>query len=180
MSNANAGFVGFDARFSGKSARVGLGNVLAKLRLGVLSVAVAGLVAFGCGSPPATLEISAPSSAIAGSPFTVTVTAMVDGSQDRIFNSPIHFTSTDSTAVLPADYVFTAADAGSHTFTNGVTLMTAGNQSIKATDTVASSITATATVNVPVSAATIRYAILGKCALHRDRGLENAALKVRR
>jgi hypothetical protein len=152
VSNANAGFVRFDARFSGKSAHVGLGNVLAALRLWALSAAVAGLVAFGCGSTPANLEISAPSSAIAGLPFTVTVTAMVGGSRDRIFNSPIHFTSSDSAAVLPADYVFTAADAGSHTFTNGVTLMTAGGQSITATDTIASSITAT--VNVPVSAAT--------------------------
>jgi hypothetical protein len=111
---------------------------------------VEGLVALGCGSTPANLEISAPSSAIAGTPLTVTVTAMVGRSRDRIFNSPIHFTSSDSAAILPADYFFTGADAGSHTFT--VTLMTSGSQSITATDIIAPSITAT--VNVPVSAAT--------------------------
>jgi hypothetical protein len=149
--NANADLVRFNARFSDKSVQAGLSNALTALRLRALSTAVAGLVAFGCGSTPASLEISTPSSAIAGSPFTVTVTAMVGKSRDRIFTSPIHFTSSDSAAVLPFDYMFTGADAGSHTFT-GVTLMTPGSQSITATDIIASSITATA--NVPVSAAT--------------------------
>jgi hypothetical protein len=150
--NASAGSARRHARFSGKSVQARLSNALTALRLGALSAVVAGLVAFGCGSTPASLEISAPSSVIAGSPFTLTVTAMVGGSRDRIFNSPIHFTSSDSAAVLPAVYTFTGADAGSHTFTNGVTLMTAGSQSITTSDINASSITAT--VNVPVSTAT--------------------------
>lgn len=152
LPNADAGFVRFYARISGKPAHLGLDNLLAWRLLRTLSAAMAGLVAFGCGSPAANLEISAPSSAIAGSPFTVTVTAMVDGHRDTIFNSPIHFTGSDRAAVLPADYAFTAADAGSHTFTNGVTLMTAGSQSVRVTDIIASSITATA--NVSVTAAT--------------------------
>ncbi len=122
-------------------------SVAARL-LWTLSAAMAGLVALSCGSPAANLEISAPSSAIVGSPFTVTVTAMVDGRRDTIFNSPIHFTSSDSAAVLPADYAFTTADAGSHAFTNGVTLMTAGSQSMTATDIIAPSITATGSVAV--------------------------------
>jgi hypothetical protein len=112
---------------------------------------VAGLVPFGCGTP-ATLVINAPSRAVAGSPFTITVTAMVGGSRDTIINSPIHFTSSDSAAVLPGDYDFTANDAGSHTFTNGVTLMTAGNQSITATVIGAPGLNGT--TNVTVSAAT--------------------------
>ena len=45
----------------------------------------------------------------------------------------IQFSSTDPQAVLPASYTFTAADAGTHTFT--VTFKTAGAQSITATDT---------------------------------------------
>ncbi len=77
---------------------------------------------------------------------------MVGGSRDTIINSPIHFTSSDSSAILPADYYFTANDAGSHTFTNGITLMTAGSQSITATVIGASGINGTA--NVTVSAAT--------------------------
>jgi hypothetical protein len=149
VSEAGVGFEHVDVRFSGKSARVGLGKVLAALRPLVLSAAAAGLMPLGCGST-ANLEISASSSAIAGTPLAVTVTAMVGRSRDRIFNSPIHFTSSDSAAILPADYFFTGTDAGSHTFT-GVTLMTPGSQSITATDIIAPSITAT--VNVPVSAA---------------------------
>jgi hypothetical protein len=152
LSYADAGFVGFLARLSGKSARLGLGSVSAARVLWVLSTTMAGLVAFGCGSPVANLEITVLSSATVGSPFTVTVTAMVDGRRDTIFNSPIHFSSSDSAAVLPADYAFTAADAGSHTFVNGVTLMTAGSQTIKATDIIAPSITATANVTVTVTA----------------------------
>jgi hypothetical protein len=151
LSNRDTGFLSFYERFSVRSARLGLGNTRGLL-LWALSAAMALLVASGCGSPVAILEISAPSSAIAGSPFTVTVTAMVDGRRDTIFNSPIRFTSSDNAAVLPAFYIFTEADAGSHTYTNGVTLMTAGSQTIKATDPNASSITATANVTVTAAA----------------------------
>jgi hypothetical protein len=48
---------------------------------------------------------------------------------------------------LPTDYTFTAADAGVHTFTSGVTLITPGDQAVAVTDTV-SCITRTATVTV--------------------------------
>jgi hypothetical protein len=60
----------------------------------------------------------------------VTVTATINGKPDTIINSPVHFTSSDPAALLPSDYLFTRADAGSHTFTNGFTLMTQGNQTI--------------------------------------------------
>jgi hypothetical protein len=152
VSKANAGFIYFDARFSVKSARPGLGNVKAALRLWALSAAVAGLATFGCATQHATLYLAAPSTAVAGSPFTVTVTAMIGGSRDRVINSPILFTSSDSAAVLPPFYGFTANDAGSHTFTNGVILMTPGTQSVTATIKDASALTAT--TNVTVSAAT--------------------------
>jgi hypothetical protein len=69
----------------------------------------------------------------------------------------VHFTSSDAQAVLPANYTFTSTDAGKHTFANGVTLKTAGTQSITATDTVNSSLTGTQspiTVN-PASASHI-------------------------
>ncbi|SPF32267.1 hypothetical protein SBA1_1040035 [Candidatus Sulfotelmatobacter kueseliae] len=56
-------------------------------------------------------------------------------------------------ALLPADYYFTANDAGSHTFTNGVTLMKVGNQSITAIIIGAPGINGSA--NVTVSATTI-------------------------
>jgi hypothetical protein len=103
---------------------------------------------FGCGAPHAILDFSAPSTATAGSPFTVTVTVTVRGTRDTIINSIISFTSSDPAAVLPAPYQFTAADAGSHTWTNGFTLMTPGNQTISASIFDASGINGTTSVTV--------------------------------
>lgn len=137
------------ARFSGEVARIGLRNGLCAVRLRALSLAMAGLVTSGCGSTPvAILNISAPTTAIAGSPFTMTITAMVNGNQDRIFNDEIHVTSSDAAAVLPSYYQYIATDAGSHTFPNGVTLMTPGSQTITATVTTSPGITGTTTVTV--------------------------------
>jgi hypothetical protein len=148
VPNANSAFVRFAATSSGKSVRSGIRNVVAAMQLVALSAAVAGLSTFGCGTTHATLDINVPSTAVSGSPFTITVTAMYRGSRDTIINSPIHFTSSDKAAVLPGDYYFTAADAGSHTFTNGVTLLTPGSQSIAATVVGATGINGTANVTV--------------------------------
>ena len=62
------------------------------------------------------------------------------------YTGTVHFTSSDGSAVLPANYTFTAGDAGTHVFS--VTLKTAGTQSITATDTVTGSITGTQNVTV--------------------------------
>jgi hypothetical protein len=59
------------------------------------------------------------------------------------YTGTVHFSSSDGQAALPANYAFTAADAGTHTFSNGATLKTAGTQSVTATDTVTGSITGT-------------------------------------
>src|SRR5262249_27483217 len=101
--------------------------------------------------------VSAPSSATAGSPFSVTVTA-----QDQFNNTAtsytgtVHFTTSHGGAGvgLPADYTFVAGDNGGHTFTNGVTLAPAGSQTITARDTLTSSITGSANVTVNAAAAT--------------------------
>jgi hypothetical protein len=57
-------------------------------------------------------------------------------------------------AVLPADYLFTAGDNGVHTFTGGVKLVTAGSQSVTATDTASASVAGSAAVTVTPAAAT--------------------------
>jgi hypothetical protein len=49
------------------------------------------------------------------------------------YRGTVTFTSTDTAAVLPANYTFTAGDAGVHTFT-GVVLNTTGAQTITARD----------------------------------------------
>jgi trimeric autotransporter adhesin len=106
-------------------------------------------MSLSCGTAGhAILEISAPSTVVAGSPFTATVTAMYNGKRDTMINGPIHFTTSDNAAALPTLYVFTAADAGSHTFT--LTLVTPGSQTMTVSDYDATPIAGT--VNILVSA----------------------------
>src|SRR5207248_3923904 len=90
-------------------------------------------VTWGSGNPAAThFQEAAPSAAVAGSSFAVTVSALTaSGSVDAGYAGTVHFTSTDAQAGLPADYTFTPADAGVHTFT--VTLKTAGPRTLTAT-----------------------------------------------
>ena len=74
-----------------------------------------------------------PTSVTAGTSETFTVTALSpNGGTDTSFIGTVGFSSTDLQAALPASYTFTAADAGTYTFT--VTFKTAGSQSITATD----------------------------------------------
>lgn len=113
-----------------------------------------GLGTSACGNPHAVLQLTAPSSAIVGIPFTVTVTATINGSRDTIINNRIQFKSSDPAAILPASYVFSGADAGSHTFTNGFTLMTVGKQTISADIFDATGINGSTVVFVSAAAST--------------------------
>ncbi|MBN9118445.1 MAG: VCBS repeat-containing protein [Planctomycetes bacterium] len=77
------------------------------------------------------LAFGAPTAASAGDTFQVTVSALdAVGAVATGYSSTIRFSSSDVRAGLPADYTFTAADAGTHTFT--VTLKSSGLQSIGA------------------------------------------------
>jgi len=96
-------------------------------------------------TPPvlaSTLAIAGPTSMTAGVAQNFTVTAK-DGSGNTAtgYRGTVHFTSSDGQAILPANYTFTAADNGVHTFT--ITLKTAGSQAVTVTDTLTSSITGT-------------------------------------
>ena len=57
------------------------------------------------------------------------------------------FRSSDSTAKLPRNYTFTAADQGVHTFT-GLLLRKKGKQTITVTDTLDGSLTASVLIDV--------------------------------
>jgi hypothetical protein len=56
------------------------------------------------------------------------------------YRGAVTFTSTDAAATKPADYTFTAADNGAHSFT-GVVFKTAGTRNLASTDKTTSSIT---------------------------------------
>src|SRR5262249_10646130 len=100
------------------------------------------------------LTVSAPARATAGTPFDVTVTALeADGHPATGYTGTVTFRATDTApaVVLPADYTFTAADNGTHTFT--VTLTTAGTQAITARDAAAGILGTTRGITVTPAAA---------------------------
>ena len=104
----------------------------------------------------AHLTLTGPSSPTAGQPFSLTATIKDQfGNTAANYLGILHFTTTDTaaTSVLPADYRFVAADSGTHIFA-GATLVTAGNQTITATDTVSSAITGNAVFSLTGPVAT--------------------------
>ena len=97
-------------------------------------------VSTGVATQLAVTGLASPRTAGAAGSFSVKALDATSGPVPG-YRGRVHFTSTDSAATLPADYTFTAADNGSHTFS--VTLKTVGTASVTATDTVTASITGT-------------------------------------
>jgi hypothetical protein len=106
-------------------------------------------------SGAAPLGVGAPSGSTAGAAFSVTVTTRdAAGNTMTSYPGTVHFTSSDPQAVLPADYTFTAADAGVHTFLNGAILKSSGPRSITVTDKATPGLTGTQSgINVAAAAA---------------------------
>jgi outer membrane protein assembly factor BamB len=98
----------------------------------------------------------------AGAAGSIRVTA-TDASGNRIhgYLGTVHFTSSDAQAKLPANYAFTATDAGTHVFSGTVIFKTAGMQSITATDTVTASIKGSQTGIVLTVAALSKLVVSG-------------------
>jgi hypothetical protein len=106
-----------------------------------------------CDISPTAITIAAPD-ANKGSVDWVTVTARdASGHVATGYTGTVHFTTGDAAATLPADYTFTAADSGAHSFP--VTFRTEGQQTLTASDTSPSAFTANATVQVSAPAASI-------------------------
>jgi hypothetical protein len=90
-----------------------------------------------------------PSPTTAGVAGSFTVTAQdAYGNTATGYTGTVHFTSSDAQALLPADYTFTGADAGVHTFVKRTTLRKRGKQTLTVTDTLDTALTATDTINV--------------------------------
>ena len=96
--------------------------------------------------------VSPPVGVTANTPFSLTINAL-DSSNNLFpgYLGTVHFSSDDSAAILPANYTFTAADQGSHTFT-GIQLATLGSHTIAVTDVFTPSITGTTPIQVSVVA----------------------------
>jgi hypothetical protein len=88
----------------------------------------------------------------AGDSLGVTLTAVaINGLPSTSFRGTLHLSSSDGSAVLPADVVFTAADAGVKQVK--IALKTAGLATLTATDTVSPAIQGTASLTVRPAAA---------------------------
>jgi hypothetical protein len=107
-----------------------------------------------------TLVVSGfPSPVTAGTSGTLTV--QVEDAFGQLvtgYRGTVALSSSDKRASLPGSYVFTAADAGQHTFS--ATLVTAAKQVITATDTVNSVIAGKQTGIVVVAAASAKVRIV--------------------
>jgi hypothetical protein len=108
----------------------------------VTSAAATALIVLGIVSPY-----------VAGSAHSVTVRALdAYGNTATGYRGTIHFNASDPSASVPANYTFTAADNGVHTFSYtlnpALTLKTAGSQAVRATDTLTASITGVQTITV--------------------------------
>ena len=120
-----------------------------KLRLAPALLALA-LSACGGSSEPATapqaaaLELTGlPASLVTGAIAPVTITARdAQGSVATGYRGTVHLSSTDPSALLPADVTFTAADAGRRELQ--LVLTTPGAQSVTATDVAAPALHASA------------------------------------
>jgi ELWxxDGT repeat protein len=99
-----------------------------------------------------SLQVSAPPTTAAGVGFLITVTALdVFGNVATGYVGTVGFASSDPAAALPASYAFTAADQGVYTVT--VTLKTAGQQTVTATDAQTGTITGQVALRVQPAAA---------------------------
>jgi hypothetical protein len=135
----------------------GVGNKVGRINSATLTGSAAVTVVAAAASR-FVVSTSAANPDVAGTPFTVTVTARdAYGNTASGYRGTAHFSSDDAAATLPADYAFAAADNGVHTFSN-VLLRTAGSRAVSAADTVTGSITGSAAITV-VAAAASRFVV---------------------
>lgn len=107
-----------------------------------------------CVAGPPMFNIAGGQNVSPGQQFDLPVTAQTNSSNTiTSYTGTVHFTSSDPAASLPADYTFTAADAGFHTFVVSLSTPNApgGFQTITATDTAMPLFTGFANFTVPKS-----------------------------
>lgn len=101
----------------------------------------------------ASVSVTALSSVTAGTAQSFTVSIHdAYGNIAINYSGKLNFTSTDSLAVLPVTYTFTAADAGTHAFS--MTFKTAGGQGMTVADSINTLITNTQR-DIPITPAAV-------------------------
>jgi uncharacterized protein YqfB (UPF0267 family) len=109
-------------------------------------------------APATHLGVRAPDAAPSGSSFPVEVVAL-DASNQPVFGyaGTVHFTSSDSSAILPADFTFTHDDHGVHEFP--INLQSAGSQTISVADTANPTVAGSVTISVIHPAAANHFGV---------------------
>ncbi|MBS0263724.1 MAG: VCBS repeat-containing protein [Planctomycetes bacterium] len=111
-------------------------------------------------APATKFSLVAQATSVAGEQAQVTVSGFdAYGNFASTYVGTVHFTSSDLQAVLPADYTFTAADAGTHTFV--ATLKTAGSQTLRATDATSTAFTGVSGAVLVTPAAAVALSVTG-------------------
>ena len=124
-------------------------------------------------APPSapSFVVTVPSSVTAGVPFSVTVTATdANGNVLTNYTGTVDFADLaplDSQAVLPANYTFTAADQGVHTFT--VTFYKATDQTLFVADTTTPSMNGR-DVSIQVNPGAVAQFVIGNAPTSIKRG----------
>jgi uncharacterized repeat protein (TIGR01451 family) len=141
-----------DITSSGAAIAINAGSKLASSVTAINEIPSGTVHCISAPAPPAThFAVVASATATAGTAFNFTVTAL-DALNNTAtgYNGTVQFTSSDATAVLPANSTLTNG-----TGTLAATLKTTGPQTITATDTVTASIAgSTGAITVSAGAAT--------------------------
>jgi hypothetical protein len=151
---ANSGLTNGAGTFNATLQTLGSQTLTATDTVTSSLTATSGAIAVSVGAGT-HFAVTAPASTIAGTAFNFTVTAL-DAANNLApgYTGTINFTSSDGQAVLPVN---STLSGGVGTFS--VTLKTAGNQTITATDAATSSVTATSSAVTVSAAATKSYRI---------------------
>jgi hypothetical protein len=97
-------------------------------------------------------NVSVPASTSSGSALPITITAVdAAGNPATGFLGTVFITTNDPAVTSTYAYTFTAADAGTHSFTGSVRLITAGNQTVTVSSPLMASFTSTVNVTPAVS-----------------------------
>ena len=156
LSNTSSGVAASDLSSTSGASTVCTGHLVGSATLHAVVgslTANTGTVTVNPGSAT-QLTLSGLTSQTAGSAQSLTVSAQdAYGNTATGYRGTVQFSSSDGAAALPASYTFQANDGGVHSF-SGVTLKTAGSQTVTATDTSTTSITGGQTVTVSAGSAT--------------------------
>lgn len=131
-------------------------------------------------APSVAPVLALPAAVAVGQTIDTSVTAYdVNGNVAAGYRGTVWFSSTDAVSTLPAQYTFTAADAGTHRFPASVTLRTAGAQSVTVTDLATPTITNTRRTMVTTTVQSFAISTVWACFHYASKSAADAHVLAR-